>query len=150
MQTWQSFFVSFLLQIAETGHPGLYRLWSLIGNDLHCIKLLVPRIFYVNQRQPKESNEGPSKSTKLNWHGIFLLCSMVESQPSIFHLFDSKNGNYSKLKLKSDFYGCFVSFFVVWQELAKYVCLISKMEVIETLNSSQIFRMFCFFLCSVA
>ncbi|XP_022098482.1 DNA polymerase epsilon catalytic subunit A-like [Acanthaster planci] len=48
-----------IIQIAKTGHPGLYKLWSLIGSDLHCIKLLVPRIFYVNQRHPKETNEGP-------------------------------------------------------------------------------------------
>ena len=34
---------------------------SLIGSDLHGLKLMVPRIFYVNQRQPKEGNEGASK-----------------------------------------------------------------------------------------
>ena len=48
-------------QIAETTHPGLYTLWALIGSDLHGLKLMVPRIFYVNQRQPKEGNEGASK-----------------------------------------------------------------------------------------
>ena len=37
-------------------------LWGgLIGSDLHGLKLMVPRIFYVNQRQPKEGNEGASK-----------------------------------------------------------------------------------------
>ena len=34
---------------------------GLIGSDLHGLKLMVPRIFYVNQRQPKEGNEGASK-----------------------------------------------------------------------------------------
>ena len=34
---------------------------ALIGSDLHGLKLMVPRIFYVNQRQPKEGNEGASK-----------------------------------------------------------------------------------------
>lgn len=43
-----------IVQIAETGHPGFYRLWALIGSDLHSIKLIVPRMFYVNQRTPKE------------------------------------------------------------------------------------------------
>lgn len=41
------------LQIAETSQPGLFRLWAVIGSDLHCIKLSIPRVFYVNQRVPK-------------------------------------------------------------------------------------------------
>lgn len=44
----------------ETGHPGQFKLWALIGNDLHAMKVNVPRIFYVNQRTPKEG-EGASK-----------------------------------------------------------------------------------------
>ncbi|CAH1796227.1 unnamed protein product [Owenia fusiformis] len=43
-----------IVQIAETGHPGMYKLWALIGNDLHAIKLTIPRIFYVNQKTEKE------------------------------------------------------------------------------------------------
>ncbi|CAG9128383.1 unnamed protein product [Plutella xylostella] len=39
-----------IIQVAETSEPGLFRLWALIGSDLHQIKLTVPRIFYVNQR----------------------------------------------------------------------------------------------------
>ncbi|CAB4064926.1 POLE [Lepeophtheirus salmonis] len=31
-------------------------LWALIGNDLHQIKLIIPRIFYVNQRITKEDD----------------------------------------------------------------------------------------------
>lgn len=41
-------------QIAETSHPGLYKLWAVIGNDLHCMKLNIPRVFYVNQKVPKQ------------------------------------------------------------------------------------------------
>lgn len=37
----------------------MFRLWAVIGSDLHCIKLHVPRVFYVNQRVPK-AEEGPS------------------------------------------------------------------------------------------
>lgn len=48
-----------IVQIAETGDPGVYRLWSIIGNDLHAIKLIVPHVFYVNQKTPKEG-EGAS------------------------------------------------------------------------------------------
>lgn len=40
-------------QISETSQPGLFRLWAVIGSDLHCIKLNIPRVFYVNQRVPK-------------------------------------------------------------------------------------------------
>ena len=49
-----------IVQLAETGHPGMYKLWALIGNDLHAVKLTVPRIFYVNQKSPKEG-EGDSE-----------------------------------------------------------------------------------------
>ena len=46
-------------QLMETGHPGQFKLWALIGNDLHAMKLNIPRIFYVNQKSPKEG-EGAS------------------------------------------------------------------------------------------
>ncbi|XP_036290221.1 DNA polymerase epsilon catalytic subunit A isoform X1 [Pipistrellus kuhlii] len=42
-----------IVQISETSQPGLFRLWAVIGSDLHCIKLNIPRVFYVNQRVPK-------------------------------------------------------------------------------------------------
>ncbi|XP_015221455.2 DNA polymerase epsilon catalytic subunit A [Lepisosteus oculatus] len=47
-----------IVQIAETSHPGLHKLWAVIGSDLHCMKLNIPRVFYVNQRVPKQE-EGP-------------------------------------------------------------------------------------------
>ena len=43
-----------LFQIIETTTPGLYKLWALIGSDLHVIKVHVPRIFYVNCCAAKE------------------------------------------------------------------------------------------------
>ena len=52
--------MKFTMQLAKTGHPGLFKLWAMIGNDLHAIKVAVPRIFYVNQKSPKEG-EGASK-----------------------------------------------------------------------------------------
>ncbi|KAH0625488.1 hypothetical protein JD844_015027, partial [Phrynosoma platyrhinos] len=42
-----------IVQIAETSQQGLFKLWAVIGNDLHCLKLNIPRVFYVNQRVPK-------------------------------------------------------------------------------------------------
>jgi len=50
-----------IVHIAETGDPGVYRLWAVIGADLHAIKLIVPHIFYVNQKTPKEG-EGACKT----------------------------------------------------------------------------------------
>ncbi|CAG5130840.1 unnamed protein product, partial [Candidula unifasciata] len=43
-----------IVQIMETSHPGQFKLWALIGSDLHAIKLNIPRTFYVNQKTPKE------------------------------------------------------------------------------------------------
>jgi len=47
-----------IIQIAETGSPGQFKVWALVGSDLHCIKLVVPRTFYVNQKTPKEGQAG--------------------------------------------------------------------------------------------
>ncbi|ESO90687.1 hypothetical protein LOTGIDRAFT_217825 [Lottia gigantea] len=43
-----------IVQLAETSNPGQFKLWALIGSDLHAMKLVVPRIFYVNQKTPKQ------------------------------------------------------------------------------------------------
>lgn len=51
-------------QIAETSHPGLYKLWAVIGNDLHCMKLNIPRVFYVNQKVPKQEEGATYKKAR--------------------------------------------------------------------------------------
>lgn len=51
----------------------------LINNDLHSIKLNVPRIFYVNQRHAKETQEGAM------WRKTHLL--LPRSQP-VYHLYE--------------------------------------------------------------
>jgi DNA polymerase epsilon subunit 1 len=43
--------------VVETGQPGVFRAWALVGSDLHQIKVVVPRVFYVNQRNPKPAGE---------------------------------------------------------------------------------------------
>ncbi|XP_067911587.1 DNA polymerase epsilon catalytic subunit A [Heterodontus francisci] len=50
-----------IVQIAETSQPGFFKLWAVVGNDLHCIKLNIPRVFYVNQRIPKTDNSAVYK-----------------------------------------------------------------------------------------
>lgn len=59
-------------QIAETSHPGLFKLWAVIGNDLHCMKLNILRVFYVNQKVPKQE-EGATykKAHPEKWHHHF-------------------------------------------------------------------------------
>ncbi|XP_031567678.1 DNA polymerase epsilon catalytic subunit A-like [Actinia tenebrosa] len=47
-----------IVQIAETSSPGVFKVWALIGSDLHTVKVNVPRIFYVNSRCAKEEEEG--------------------------------------------------------------------------------------------
>ena len=47
-----------VIQVAETPSPGFYKVWALVGADLHCVKMIVPRTFYVNQRTSKEATEG--------------------------------------------------------------------------------------------
>lgn len=51
-------------QIAETSHPGLYKLWAVIGNDLHCMKLNIQRVFYVNQKVPKQEEGANYKKAR--------------------------------------------------------------------------------------
>ena len=62
-----------IVHIAETGHQGLYKLWALIGSDLHAVKLVVPRIFYVNQKIAKEG-EGTSTFIFLLKRKCCLIC----------------------------------------------------------------------------
>lgn len=50
---------SAFLQISETSQTGLFRLWAVICSDLHCIKLSISRVFYVNQRVAR-AEEGAS------------------------------------------------------------------------------------------
>ncbi|CAO3595323.1 unnamed protein product [Absidia cylindrospora] len=37
-----------IIQIAETDVPGEFKMWVLIGEQFYCIRLSVPRVFYVN------------------------------------------------------------------------------------------------------
>ncbi|KAK6638721.1 hypothetical protein RUM43_006988 [Polyplax serrata] len=58
--TWQ------VIQYAKTNEPGLYRVWAIIGKDLHQIKVTVPRIFYVNQRTARNEDESNVVWKKVN------------------------------------------------------------------------------------
>ena len=58
-----------IFQITETTTPGLFKLWALIGSDLHAIKVHVPRMFYVNCYTAKE---GTSSSKYLLINTVIL------------------------------------------------------------------------------
>ncbi|GAU88460.1 hypothetical protein RvY_01155 [Ramazzottius varieornatus] len=47
-----------VIQVAETGQPGWFKVWLLIGNNLHSLRLRVYRTFYINRKVPKDSEDG--------------------------------------------------------------------------------------------
>lgn len=47
-----------IIQIVSVGNLGQFTVWAMVGEELHKIKLIVPRIFYVNQRTPAPPEEG--------------------------------------------------------------------------------------------
>ncbi|XP_058812219.1 DNA polymerase epsilon catalytic subunit 1 [Topomyia yanbarensis] len=51
-QPWQ------VIQIIPTDEMGHFNIWAMVGEELHKIRLLVPRIFYVNQRTQAPPEEG--------------------------------------------------------------------------------------------
>ncbi|XP_025837463.1 DNA polymerase epsilon catalytic subunit A [Agrilus planipennis] len=46
-----------ILQIVPTSTPGIFKLWVLIQSELYQLKLNIPRIFYVNLRTPKRTED---------------------------------------------------------------------------------------------
>lgn len=42
----------------------MFRFWILVDGELRQIRVRVPRIFYINQRTPKDPPVGESKDLK--------------------------------------------------------------------------------------
>nr|XP_009858713.1 DNA polymerase epsilon catalytic subunit A-like [Ciona intestinalis] len=57
-----------VLQAVETETPGLFKIFALIGSELHTLKVYVPRIFYVNQKSKKEPG-----NKDVPWRKVFRL-----------------------------------------------------------------------------
>uniref|UniRef100_A0A182SCP7 DNA polymerase epsilon catalytic subunit n=1 Tax=Anopheles maculatus TaxID=74869 RepID=A0A182SCP7_9DIPT len=56
-QSWQ------IIQIIPVDDLGNFTVWAMVGEELHKIRLSVPRIFYVNQRTPAPpENDGATTS----------------------------------------------------------------------------------------
>lgn len=67
-----------IIQIVPMGTPGEYKLWALVQNELHQHKLLIPRIFYANLKEPKVVDEG----------ALFTKCNrMLPRTRQVFHLY---------------------------------------------------------------
>jgi DNA polymerase epsilon subunit 1 len=69
-------------QLSETNKPGVFKVWALVGQELHNIRLVVPRIFYVNQRFPRAE---PNQDEASLWRR----CSRIlpRSHP-VFNLYE--------------------------------------------------------------
>lgn len=60
-QPWQ------IIQVCESREPGVLKLWAMVGDELHNIRMNIPRVFYVNQRQPEINDiDKPISCTKVN------------------------------------------------------------------------------------
>lgn len=60
-QPWQ------IIQVCHSSEPGILKLWAMVGDELHNIRMNIPRIFYVNQRQLEaDDNERAISCIKVN------------------------------------------------------------------------------------
>ena len=51
---WIVNYIHCTLQIADTPTPGQFTMWVIVGRDLHQMKLMIPRVFYVNSHTTRE------------------------------------------------------------------------------------------------
>ncbi|EFN67414.1 DNA polymerase epsilon catalytic subunit A [Camponotus floridanus] len=58
-----------IVQLTETGEPGMFRLWILLDTQLHQVRLVVPRIFYVNTRKARP-DPGPNELWKKSFKSL--------------------------------------------------------------------------------
>lgn len=58
-----------IVQLSETGEPGMFRLWILVDTQLHQVRLVVPRVFYVNTRKPRP-DPGPNELWKKSFKSL--------------------------------------------------------------------------------
>eukprot|EP00116_Pleurobrachia_bachei_P005420 sb/3465682/ len=47
-----------VIEVVQLDTPGLFRLWVSIGGSIQQVKVTVPRTFYVNCREPKDTDSG--------------------------------------------------------------------------------------------
>ena len=54
-----------ILQIRPAGHPGEFKCWVIINQNIHSVTVRVPRVFYVNSRVRDEDPRGVPVAHKL-------------------------------------------------------------------------------------
>ncbi|RZF46596.1 hypothetical protein LSTR_LSTR002928 [Laodelphax striatellus] len=54
-QKWQ------IIQVVEA-EPGVARVWAMAGQELHQVRVVLPRVFYVNQLTPREEGGGAANA----------------------------------------------------------------------------------------
>ncbi|XP_035733285.1 DNA polymerase epsilon catalytic subunit 1-like isoform X2 [Vespa mandarinia] len=52
-----------IVELTPTNEPGMFRLWIMVDDDLQRVRLIVPRIFYVNSREVRP-DPGPNQLWK--------------------------------------------------------------------------------------
>ncbi|XP_067207203.1 DNA polymerase epsilon catalytic subunit 1 isoform X2 [Linepithema humile] len=58
-----------IVQLSESGEPGMFRLWILVDAQLHQVRLVVPRVFYVNARKARP-DPGPNALWKKSFKSL--------------------------------------------------------------------------------
>lgn len=58
-----------IVQLSESGEPGMFRLWILVDTQLHQVRLVVPRMFYVNTRKARP-DPGPNDLWKKSFKSL--------------------------------------------------------------------------------
>jgi len=71
------------VQIAETGTPGTFRMWALVGQELHQLKLNVPRILYINYKEPRPLDMGVDEYG--NPQGLIRKCTRTLPRSRLVH-----------------------------------------------------------------
>uniref|UniRef100_A0A182JCC0 DNA polymerase epsilon catalytic subunit n=1 Tax=Anopheles atroparvus TaxID=41427 RepID=A0A182JCC0_ANOAO len=76
-QNWQ------IIQLLPVDDLGNFTLWAMVGEELHKVRLSVPRIFYVNQRTPAPPEEGDAAGKSM-WKKVH---RMLPRTRPVYHLY---------------------------------------------------------------
>ena len=75
-----------ILQVMPTTLPGLFRLWVLVGTELHQIRLTVPRVFYLNKKKPLDKDFGSGSAAV--WRKVNRI---LPRSHRVYHLYEYRH-----------------------------------------------------------
>lgn len=87
-----------ILQLAETDIPGDFRVWALVGGNLHALKMTVPRVFYINSRMPDPDEKNKRPDVKM----VRTVRTLPRSRPC-FHFYEVTMPEPTYQEMRSDF-----------------------------------------------